>query len=181
MFGETQGFVSIEPEHYSRRVDAGESRWIRIDGYGRTLSGMRATAPVDAPSAAPGTSARMDYQMVLVTPGNVSATLTLGPTLNVIPGRALRIAVSFDDQTPQVVTVVPEKYDGQNGNRDWEDSVRNNARFVTTTHVIEAAGSHTFKVWMVDPGVVIEKIVVDTEASRKAVTYLGPPESPRGR
>jgi hypothetical protein len=142
---------------------------------------MRATAPVDAASAEPGKSARLDYQMVLLTPGKVSATLTLGPTLNFMPGRGLRIAVSFDDQTPQVVTIVPEKYDGQNGNRDWEESVRNNARVVSSTHVIENAGSHTLRLWMIDPGVVVEKIVVDTTASRKAATYLGPPESPRGR
>ena len=179
LFVETQGFVAIEPEHYSRTVDAGESRWIRIDGYGRTLSGMRASAPVDTPSAEPGKSARLDYQMVLLTPGKVSTTITLGPTLNFMPGRALRIAMSFDDQSPEVVTVVPEKYDGQNGNRDWEESVRNNARVVSTTHVIENAGSHTLKIWMIDPGLVVERIVVDTTASRKAQTYLGPPESAR--
>jgi hypothetical protein len=33
---------------------------------------------------------------------------------------------------------------------------------------------------MVDPAVVVQKIVVDTPASRRAVTYLGPPESTRG-
>lgn len=181
VFGETQGYVAIEPEHYSRNTDAGESRWVKIDGYGRTLSGMRASAPVDTPAAPPGQSARLDYQMVLTTPGNVSTTVTLGPTLNFMPGRALRLAVSFDNQTPQVVTVVPEKYDAQNGNRDWEASVRNNARVVTTTHTIEAAGAHTLKVWMIDPGVVVERIVVDTPASRNAQSYLGPEESPRSR
>jgi hypothetical protein len=119
--------------------------------------------------------------MVLTTPGSVSTTVTLGPTLNFMPGRALRIAVSFDNQTPQVLTVVPEKYDAQNGNRDWEESVRNNARVATATHMIEAAGAHTLKVWMIDPGVVVERIVVDTPASRRAQSYLGPEESARSR
>lgn len=70
-------------------------------------------------------------------------------------------------------------YDGQNGNRDWEQSVRDNSRRVTTTHEIAAAGYHTLKIWMVDPAVVVQKIVVKTPAAPETSTYLGPPESYR--
>jgi hypothetical protein len=179
-FAEGQGFVSIEPEHFTRREDAAAGRWIRIEDYGRTFSGMRAEAPAHAPSAAPGRdSPVLEYRMHLFTPGTVTTTLVLSPTLNFVPGRGLRVAVSFDDAPPQVVTIVPAKYDAANGNRDWEESVRNNARTVTTTHEIAAPGDHTLKIWMVDPAVVVQKIVVDTPASRRAATYLGPPESTR--
>ena len=181
-FGETQGYVSIDPDRFSVSTVSGNNQWTRIEDYGRTASGMRATGPVDAPPAQPGTtSPRLDYQMHLFTPGQATATLILAPTLNFMPGRPLRVAVSFDDETPQVLTIVPEKYDGQNGNRDWEESVRNNARRITSTHVIAQPGAHTFKVWMVDPGVVVQKIVIDTPASSRASSYLGPPESHRGR
>ena len=177
-FAEGQGFVSIEPEHFTRRTGSGASRWVRIEGYGRTLSGMRAEAPVDTPSATPRVNApALEYRMHLFTAGEVTATLILSPTLNFVPGRGLRVAVSFDDQPAQLVTIVPEKYDAANGNRDWEESVRNNARVVTTTHTVAAPGMHTLRVWMVDPAVVVQKIVVDTPASRRAPTYLGPPES----
>jgi hypothetical protein len=179
-FGETQGLVSIEPEHTSRIVDSAQARWSRIEDYGRTSSGMRATGAVDVAVELTETSARLEYQMYLVTPGETSTTLTLGPTLNFMPGRALRVAVSFDADAPQILTVVPEKYDGQNGNRDWEESVRNNARVVRSTQTIATSGPHTLKIWMVDPGVVVQKIVVDTPASRRAQTYLGPAESVRG-
>jgi hypothetical protein len=180
-FGEAQGVVSIDPEHTSRIVDSAQARWSRIDDYGRTSSGMRATGAVDVAVQLDDSSPRLEYQMYLVTPGQASVALTLGPTLNFMAGRPLRVAVSFDAETPQVVTIVPEKYDGQNGNRDWEESVRNNARVVRSTHTIATSGPHTVKIWMVDPGVVVQKIVVDTPASRKAATYLGPPESVRGK
>ena len=44
-------------------------------------------------------------------------------------------------------------------------------------HVAAGAGYHTLKVWMVDPAVVVQKIVVHTAESPKPATYLGPPES----
>jgi hypothetical protein len=51
----------------------------------------------------------------------------------------------------------------------------NNARVAKSNHVISAPGWHTLKIWMVDPGVVLEKIVVDCGGLK--TSYLGPPES----
>jgi hypothetical protein len=177
-FAEGQGVVSIEPEHFTKKNDAGVNRWIRVEDYGRTLSGMRAEAPVDAPSAVPGKdSPSLEYRMYLTTPGAVTASLILSPTLNFVAGRGLRVAVSFDDEAAKIVDILPANYNAANGNRDWEESVRNNARTVSTTHTLAAPGYHTLKVWMVDPAVVVQKIVVSTAGAPQARTYLGPPES----
>jgi hypothetical protein len=177
-FAEGQGVISIEPEHFTKKNDAGTNRWIRIEDYGRTLSGMRAEAPVDTGGATPGKdSPSLEYRMYVVTPGAVTANLILSPTLNFVAGRGLRVAVSFDDEAPKVVDILPANYNAANGNRDWEESVRNNARTVSTTHTLAGAGYHTLKVWMVDPAVVVQKIVVTTSSAARATTYLGPPES----
>src|SRR5262249_39807327 len=95
--------------------------------------------------------------------------------LNFMPGRAIRFAVSLDDQPRQTLTVVPENYNAQNGNRDWEESVKDNARFPQTTLTVARAGYHTLKVWMIDPGVVLQKLVLNFGGERDS--YLGPPES----
>ncbi len=175
-FVEGEGFVSIEPEHFTKKTDAGANRWIKIPDYGRTLSGMRATQPVDAPSATPGKdSPCLEYQMYLFSTGAVQVATITSPTLNFVPGRGLRLAVSFDDETPQVVTLVPADYKAQNGNRDWEKVVGDNARRVHSTHTLANPGYHTLKIWMVDPGVVLQKIVVDCGGVKPS--YLGPPES----
>ena len=175
-FVESEGFVSVEPEHFTRKTDASKNRWIKIQDYGRTLSGMRATQPIDAPSASPGKdSPCLEYQMYLVSTGAVEVATITSPTLNFVPGRGLRFAVSFDDETPQVVTLVPADYKAQNGNRDWEKVVGDNARSVSTTHTLAKPGYHTLKYWMVDPGVVLQKIVVDLGGVKPS--YLGPPES----
>jgi len=95
--------------------------------------------------------------------------------LNFIPGRGLRFAVSFDDEPPQVVTLVPATYSAQNGNRDWETSVEDNARHARTRFTLAKSGYHTLKIWMIDPGVVLQKLVMDLGGLKQS--YLGPPES----
>jgi hypothetical protein len=177
-FAEGQGMVSIEAEHYTKKNDSGARRWIRVEDFGHTLSGMRAESPVDLPSAEPGMNApRLEYRMYLYTPGAVTANLTLAPTLNFVAGRGLRVAVSFDDETPRILNILPENYNAQNGNRDWEESVRNNSRNIMSAHTVTGAGYHTLKIWMVDPAVVVQRIVVHTPDSTRPTTYLGPPES----
>jgi hypothetical protein len=174
-FVEGDGCVSIEAEHYTKKTDAGANRWIKIPDYGHTLSAMRADGPVDVQATPGKDSPCLEYKMYLFHSGKVEVDSTIGATLNFIPGRALRYAVSFDDEPPQVVTIVPANFKAQNGNRDWEDSVRFNGRDALSTHTIASAGYHTLKIWMVDPAVAVEKIVVDTGGVRPS--YLGPPES----
>jgi hypothetical protein len=177
-FAEDAGTISIEPEHFTRKTDFGTNRWIKVEDYGRTLSGMRANSVVDAPTVTPGKdSPSLEYRMYVFSPGAVTTNLILAPTLNFQPGRGLRLAVSFDDQTPQVITAVPENFSAQNGNADWEKTVRDNARTVSVSGNLATPGYHTLKVWMVDPAVLVEKIVVSTGGSRAPASYLGPPES----
>ena len=171
-FAEGAGYVAIDAGHFSAKTDAGQAAFLPVEQYG-----MLTHAPVDVQELSGGP--HLDYRIYLFTPGEVTASLKLGPALNFAPGRAVRIAVSMDAEAPQVLTIVPQGYNAANGNRDWEQSVSNNARYVTSKHQIAAAGYHTFKVWMVDPGVVLERILIDTPASAKAVSYLGPPESYR--
>jgi len=175
-FVEGEGFVSIEAEHYTKKTDNGANHWIKIEDYGRTLSGMRADGPVDMPGATPRkNSPVLEYRMYLFDKGTVDVEAIVGPTLNFVPGRGLRYAVSFDDEEPQVVTLVPQDYNAQNANLDWERSVMYNARYSDSTHTVSQPGYHTLKIWMVDPGVVLEKLVVDLGGEKPS--YLGPPES----
>ena len=61
------------------------------------------------------------------------------------------------------------------GNRDWEKSVSNNARFGNSSHMVSKPGYHNFRIWMIDPGVVLQKIILDLGGVK--LSYLGPPES----
>ena len=128
-FIEGEGVVSAEAEHFTSNIPASDARWIRIEDYGHTLSGMRADAPVDYPPAIPAKdSPCLEYQMYLFSSGTFDVTAIFAPTLNFISGRGQKYGISFDDQPPQTVTLVPENYDARNGNSDWEKTVSDNVR-----------------------------------------------------
>jgi hypothetical protein len=175
-FIEGEGVVSIEAEHFTKNTDSGESRWIRIEGYGHTLSAMRTISDVNIIPPTPGKdSPCLEYKMYLFNTGKFEITSIFSPTLNFIAGRPLQYAISFDNEPPQIITLVPENYNAQNRNTDWEKSVSDNARFSNSAHTIDAPGYHTLKIFMIDQGVVLQKIIVNSGGLKPS--YLGPPES----
>jgi hypothetical protein len=108
--------------------------------------------------------------MYLYDAGNFELQATLAPTLNFVPGRGLRFAVSVDDGPRTVVDELEH-----NSQQDWEHAVSDGVRRVTLPLTIAKPGYHTLRIWAVDPGVVLESIVVSHGALRPS--YLGPPES----
>lgn len=177
-FVENAGVISIEPEHFDSATTDGARQWRRIEDYGRTLSGLRAEAPVDAAPADPAQGAPcVSYEVHVFGAGTAEVTAITAPTLNFLPDRPLRYAVSFDDAPPRIITLVPAGYQARNGNIDWEKTVGDNARYSRSRHTLARPGRHTLKLWMVDPGVVLQKLVVDLGGLKPS--YLGPPESLR--
>jgi hypothetical protein len=55
--------------------------------------------------------------------------------------------------------------------------VKDSVRKVKSSHMLSGPGYHTLKFWMVDPALVLEKLVVNLGGVKPS--YLGPPESYR--
>ncbi len=135
--------------------------------------------PVNTPSILPPDPApELRYPVYLSSEGTFEVTLELGPVMDFVPGRGMRIAVSFDDQAPQVLDVFAHREtDGFLG-RNWASQVaRDNVRFLRSTHHLKEAGPHTLTIAMVDPGIVVQKIVISSRIVPDS--YFGPPESVR--
>ena len=60
-------------------------------------------------------------------------------------------------------------------NKAWENAVSDNVWQITSKHVLTHPGAHVLRFWMVDPGVVLQKLVADFGGVKPS--YLGPPES----
>ena len=125
-------------------------------------------------SLTPGDGMRLEYRMYLFTAGRSAVSLHLAPTQKLQPGAGLRVGVSFDDEAPQVVNLHADQ-----SLAAWERSVGDGVTVVRSQHAVAAPGYHTLKIWAIDPAVVLQKIVVATGRIRPS--YLGPPESARGR
>lgn len=169
-FVESNHYVSIEAAHPTSRTSQGAVHWSNLPDFGETLSGMT-IFPVTAPSVLPPQpAASLEYQMYLFDSGTYHVEAILAPTLNFVPGRGLRYAISFDDQPPQVVDALAD-----DSEKAWAIAVSDGVRKVTSTLTVTQPGYHTLKFSMVDPGVVLEKLVVSQ--GQIPPSYLGPPES----
>jgi hypothetical protein len=130
--------------------------------------------PVNAKRQTPGgDSPRLEYQMHLFTSGSVKVWAYLSPRNNVLYTDGLKYAVSIDDQEPQIVDIT-NSLNGIPMNKSWERNTSDNVNLTFTVDNV-TAGEHVLKFWMVDPTVVVQKLVVNTGGLKPS--YFGPPES----
>ncbi|THH28766.1 hypothetical protein EUX98_g5425 [Antrodiella citrinella] len=178
-FIEGDGGVSIEAVHASRNTSVDGLTWINLPGIGRTLSGVtpwpRGGADLNF-TAGSGPSIEYDFFTFNNNDGNVTVTTYVSPSLNAFdPDRPLGFAVQIDSEAPQSNYFMPLAPPGDEPDA-WNEFVSDSI-VPTTNNFMAAPGAHTLKIWMIEPTVVVQKIVIDTGGVRPS--YLGPPESIR--
>ncbi len=175
-FVEAGGAVSMEAAHFSNAVGRDGIDWQVIPGLGRTDAAVMAT-PVTAERQEPGgDSPHLTYRVFLHEAGEIDVTAYFSPSFDVAGKGGLRYAVSFDDAPPQIVTMHDAgSMDPDHYHPAWSRMVSDNIKRSTSTHTLDAPGAHVLRFWLVDPGVVLQKLVVATEPLPPS--YLGPPES----
>lgn len=171
VFYEKDGYVSIDAENYSKANNTNGIEWKIIPDIGRTASGVSpfpvTAAPQDPNSGGPS----LEYTFYSYEDGPVNIQTYFSPTLNFHnTDSGLRYAVSVDDSQPVILSI-----NGEKGERAWAGWVANNIIIKETTLKELKSGKHTVKIWMVDSGVVLQKIVLDFGGMKKS--YLGPPET----
>jgi len=175
-FIESNGYVSIEADHFSRAIEKAPVFWQRIPDIGRTGSGMT-SFPVTAASQLPAPdSPRLEYELHFFSYGPVDVWAYHSPRNDVLHGVGVRYAVSFDDEPPLVVPI--NQVTGASPmNKSWERNTADNVTRTSTRHTLGAPGAHVLRYWRVDPTLILQKLVVDTGDLKPS--YLGPPESHR--
>src|SRR5690606_15141521 len=97
------------------------------------------------------------------------------PTQRAHEGRGVRYALSIDDAEPVIVDFGEDGgASGEHGNR-WRQNVSRNITEAISHHTIDRPGRHTLKLWMVDPGIVVDKLVIDFGGVRPS--EMGPLET----
>ena len=165
-FVESHGCVSMEAEHFTRKHARGGAAWEVIKGLGRSGDSVTVLPPTAAsltePAEIAANSPSLEYDLYLFHSGDARLDLDCLPTKPVALKQGVSLAISMDGAAPQILT-------GKGGD------VLSNLRRLTTTVRIASPGQHTLTVWMVDPGVVLDKLVLDFQPPVESC--LGPPES----
>jgi len=171
VFYEKDGVVSIEAAHWTSAVHSGRVKWKAIPRIGRTGAGIT-TFPVTAATQLSASSPHVTYEFYTDSRGMATVHLYFSPTLNLHhAAEGLQFAVSVDNELPQVISL--NKDDDQL--KTWENWVAANINIKTSQHTLAGAGKHILRYWMISPGVVLQKIVIDLGGLKPS--YLGPPET----
>lgn len=128
--------------------------------------------------------------------GNLTTTVFVSPSLNALGNdHPLRVAVQLDSQDAQATQFIPDAAPGALSDA-WngvDGFVANSIVSVNGLWTNVKPGAHTLKIWMVEPTVVVQKIVIGMlivffdqfgscsliviDAGGLRPSYLGPPES----
>ncbi len=193
------GEFSIPAQQFKVNKPGRQARWIVLPDLGRDEAGM-GIDPVTAPSSTPGSAPVLEYRIFLPDTGGTKVCLGILPTQDVNPRRGLRIAVAIDDQVPQIIDARKGFHDEFNEytpaslamspglkplpplGPDYalvsrasprRNEVFDNLRWLDVELEVKKAGMHQLKVFMVDPEVVLENIVVNP--SDRYPSYFGAP------
>jgi hypothetical protein len=167
-FVESDGYVAMEAADNTARTADADVHWEELPGFGETRSAMTVFPVTTASNTS--SAASLQYRMYLYDSGNFSLQTVLAPTLNFVPGRGLRFAVSVDDGPHTIVDALEHSTQS-----DWAQAASDSVKKVSIPLTIASPGYHTLKVWMVDPGVVLERVIL--YHGPILPSYLGAPES----
>ncbi|MDP9955866.1 hypothetical protein J2X97_001503 [Epilithonimonas hungarica] len=167
VFQEKNGYVSIEAENFARNNNSSRIHWEVIPDFGKTKSGVT-TFPQNAYPKA-DENIYLEYDINFESKGEFEVQLLLAPTLNFNHNKGLRYEISFDNETPQIVNFNGH-YKGELGRWQSEHIIKSK-----TKHQIAQPGKHTLRFRVIEPGIVLEKILINTGGLKPS--YLGAPES----
>ncbi|MRH41544.1 alpha-glucuronidase [Aquibacillus halophilus] len=177
-FVDTNGYISIEAEHYSVNKEATNqqgdvNRFEVLQEYGKTLSAVKAfptteyfTVEQDAPY--------LEYSFVVQEAGSYELELYMQPSNPVTKDNLLFCGIQANEDDINIVNVKPEGY-RVNGD-EWAEGVLDNIHR-HSNRINCKAGLNTLRIYAVSPGFVLEKLVIYPEGKQPAKSYLGPTES----
>jgi hypothetical protein len=186
-------YISIGPKNFAR-ASGGDVKWTVIDGYGRDGDSIKVLPngrPFDIGDA---NAPYVEYDFTVAHPGDYAVNTFIAPTGNSVHQtitpllEQLRFSTQVDDSKRRTASgLLSPCYKPGGDEETWAFGVMNNTRLVTTEGGFLSVGRHTLRITAVDPGVVIQKIVVALKTERQTKiddapqthhfmgAYFGPP------
>ncbi|QXP53852.1 glycosyl hydrolase 115 family protein [Cellulophaga sp. HaHa_2_1] len=169
-FVEDKGYVSINAENYTRKKAGNEADWQLFEGIGYTNKVITALPRNATPNvnleAIKANSPVLEYDFYTFNFGEVAVNLQAVPTHAPHAGIGVRCAVAIDDAAPVLVD-----FQTLGRSDEWKENVLKNASVKAAKQIVNKAGKHTLKIWMVDPGVMIDQVLIDLGGWKKSYAF----------
>lgn len=166
-FIQSDGILAMPAWRATEKVNAFDEQadWLSLPGYG--LSGNAMTthpANHDTYEVGKGPSLSFDFFMHNSSSGIVRVTTYIGPTLNYRAGSPMTFALQMDNLDPVTVRPIPLASSAGADPPDWGSVVGAGIRrTLTTIEMGSNAGEwHNLKLWITQPGLVIEMVAIGT-------------------
>jgi Glycosyl hydrolase family 115/Gylcosyl hydrolase family 115 C-terminal domain len=169
-FLESSGLIVIDAPDFMRTQAAADTSWKAIENLGHWKGAVALLSQDGLPQTGAtfdaGAGPVIEYDVALGVSGKFSIAVYASPSLDVLDRGGLRYAVSVDDGP--IITGDLMKGEAN----EWSKAVADNIRIALTGHEVKKGGRHTIRIWGVDPGVIIQRVVVTRGALPRS--KLGP-------
>ena len=125
---------------------------------------------------APGTAAIASYTFYLPERTAFAVELYRVPTLN--QRGKMRVGLALEGRDPVVLEGTNAFFNNSQGDDPWGKGVMRNYEILRMEFDSQMPGLHTLNLYQIDPGFVLEKIVVYTEHAAQDHGRLGPVATP---
>ncbi|SFU69889.1 Glycosyl hydrolase family 115 [Pustulibacterium marinum] len=169
-FVEDKGFVVINAAHFSDLTKGKAANFEVLDGIGyagKTIVALpRTAASITKISKMKDESAALHYDFYTFNKGEASIYLRTLPTHAFFEGSGVRFAVAVDDASPVIVDF---KTEGRS--ETWKANVLKNSAIQSFKTTIEKPGKHRLTIYMVDPGVMLDQILIDLGGKKSSYNF----------
>ncbi len=175
-FIENNGIIAFDACNYSRKFDTKDIQWTIVPNLGRTNSALIIEPVTSERQVKLENAPRVEYDFTTFKSGDIKIEAYFSPTQDFKKQGGLKYAIAIDNDEPQIINmnegeILPDyKYAEW-----WSKSVGDHIKTRISKHKVVEPGKHTLKIWMVDPGIVFQKFVIDAGGLKPS--YLGPVES----
>ena len=146
--------ISIEAEKFTTKKDYDAFGWQIIKGLGK--SGDSVSVFPNIAKTFTNNSPSLEYKFEVENSADFDVNFFLIPTQPLVSENGLRFAFSIDNKSPQTIAV---DKDTEVSTPKWSSNVLNQTT-VGTTRITLEKGEHILRIYAVDTGVILDKIIL---------------------
>lgn len=176
-FLEREGVIAIRADHYCGKKDTARGAFRVIEDYGKYGCGMK-VFPSTAAFGEEEEKPELVYRFLSEKAGEYRIELFTAPANSPVSGRGVSLLVSAGEETVRAEILPADYRAGDTGDGRWCAAALDQEHRTCVTLSL-GAGVQELTVGALEPGTVLEKILIYRQGTAVPSSYLGPEETCR--